>query len=61
LIGQRPEGAAELAYRIGRLHLYQSNVEAASQSYTQALEQLEPDSALAAQIEAELRLLFDVG
>ena len=61
LIGQRPGGSAELAYRIGRLHLYRSNVGAACRSYTQALEQLEPGSALAAQIEAELRLLFDVG
>lgn len=61
LIGQRPEDGAELAYRIGRLHLYRSNVEAACQSYTQALEQLDRDSPLVAQIEAELRLLFDVG
>lgn len=47
-------------YKIGRLHLYQSNIEAAHQNYHEALKLSTTNPLLTAQIHAELRLLQDL-
>jgi cytochrome c-type biogenesis protein CcmH/NrfG len=41
--------------------MYQDDAALATQSYEEALRLAGPDSGLAAQIEAELRVLFDRG
>jgi adenylate cyclase len=61
LIGQNREELANLAYRMGRLRMYQNDTALASQSYEEALKLAGQDSTLAAQIEAELRVMFDRG
>ncbi|MCB0154880.1 MAG: hypothetical protein KDF65_08785, partial [Anaerolineae bacterium] len=60
-IGNSPEELALLQYKWGRLHFYRGDVEAAHQRYEQALELAEGHPAQLAQIEAELRLLHDLG
>jgi predicted ATPase len=59
LLGDSPEEQAALHYKLGRLHFYRGDADAASQCYEQALSLVAPRSALAAQINAETRLLFN--
>ncbi len=59
LIGKDSEELAAFHHKLGRLHFYQDNAEAASEDYRQALELTSSDSALTAQIHAEMRLMFD--
>jgi len=61
LIGENREELADLAYRQGRLHMYQDDAASAIQSYDEASKLAGQNSGLAAQIEAELRVLFDRG
>jgi tetratricopeptide (TPR) repeat protein len=56
-----PQETALFHYKLGRLHFYQDNVEAANRNYQQALEITPHNSNLVAQIDAELRLLYDLG
>ncbi len=55
-----PEQLAELYYRTGRLNFYQGNLDAASTSYQYAQNIAGDNPALAAQIQAEIRLMYDL-
>jgi predicted ATPase len=59
LIGERPEDQARYHYKVGRLNLYQGNTDAAVEYYQKALSLVPADTAMMAQINAEMRLLFD--
>jgi hypothetical protein len=48
-------------YKLGRLSLYETKLEEASQSFWQALNLAKTNPGLAAQIEAEIRLMQDMG
>ncbi len=63
LIDNDPQKQAVLHYKLGRLHFYQANVSAALEDYQKALKTTaaHPNPELTAQIEAELRLMFDFG
>jgi predicted ATPase len=50
---------AHLYYKLGRLYLYQANIETAQDYYEQALALASNNSSLKAQIETEVRLLYD--
>jgi predicted ATPase len=56
-----PDDQIWLHYRLGRLNFYQANPTEASQHYQQALELAQANPALQAQIDAEIRLLYDLG
>lgn len=58
---QEEDGAAQLHYRLGRLHFFQANNQDATIHYAQALELSQSDRALQSQIDAEIRLLYDLG
>ncbi|MCB0212862.1 MAG: AAA family ATPase [Anaerolineae bacterium] len=59
LTDNNQEEIGSIHYKMARLYFYQDDVEAASESYQKALELASNDPQLAAQIEAELRLLND--
>ena len=52
-------GYAALLHRMGRLNYYKADMLSASEQYEQALEMAKSDPVLAAQINAEIRLLWD--
>ena len=63
LIQNDPEWQATLHYKMGRLHFYQGDPTTALEDYQQALKTTAeyPYPQLRAQIEAEIRLLYDLG
>ncbi len=63
LIKNDPERQASIYYKMGRLHFYQGDFSAALEDYQQALNITAeyPYPQLRAQIEAEIRLLYDLG
>lgn len=61
MIGDHPEELPYYYYRLGRLHFYQADAKAAHEYYEQALSLAASDISLKSQIEAELRLLYDMG
>lgn len=63
LIKNDPEQQATIYYKMGRLHFYQGDSSAALEDYQQALNITAeyPFPQLRAQIEAEIRLLYDLG
>lgn len=63
LLQNDPERQATLHYKIGRLRLFQGDTNAALEDYMQALQLTaeHPFPQLRAQIEAEIRLLYDLG
>lgn len=63
LIKDDPKGQADIHHKLGRLRFYQGDINAALEDYYQALEVTAkyPYPQLRAQVEAEMRLLFDLG
>jgi len=63
LASNDPEWKATLHHKMGRLHFYQGDPPAALEDYQQALKTTAkyPQPQLRAQIEAEIRLLYDLG
>jgi predicted ATPase len=60
-MGEKPEELAWAHYKLGRLYFYQAHVEKASEYYEQALKLAASSEILKSQIEAEIRLLYDIG
>jgi len=58
---QEEDDSAQLQYKLGRLNFFQANNEEATAHYAQALELAPTDLALQGQIDAEIRLLYDLG
>ena len=56
-----PQKLGTLIYQIARLHLYQLNVESANHYYQQAMELLLGSPTLLTRIDAEIRILYDLG
>ena len=61
LIGDNPEELAMLHYKIGRLYFYQDNIEAAFVNYQKVIEFAPNHPTLVPQVDAEMRLLYDLG
>lgn len=61
LIGDTPGEQAKFYYKLGRLYFYQGEVETAIQYYEQALKLASANLKVKSQIEAEMRLLYDIG
>ena len=60
LIGDDTDATAMHYYKLGRLYLYETKLDEAHQSFGQALDLAKTNPGLAAQIEAEIRLLHDM-
>lgn len=56
-----PDNLARLFYKLGRCHFYQNNIEEADRYYQRSQELATHDPALMAQLDAEMRLLYDLG
>lgn len=61
LLGDTPGEQAQLYYKLGRLNFYQGETEAATQYFEQALKLASANLKIKSQIEAEMRLLYDIG